>query len=43
MKNLYVMESNSDWIKFYHSDADTIDKINKYYIEEGLQLFLKIL
>jgi predicted metalloprotease with PDZ domain len=43
MKNLYATESNNDWIKFYLSDADTIDKINEYYVEGGLQLFLKIL
>ncbi|NAZ26342.1 MAG: hypothetical protein GU343_02300 [Nanoarchaeota archaeon] len=42
-KSILISESNNDWIKFYHSDADTIDKINEYYIEEGLKLLLKIL
>ena len=42
-KSIQISESNNDWIKFYHSDADTIDKINEYYIEEGLKLSLKIL
>jgi len=42
-KSILISESNNDWIKFYHSDADTIDKINEYYIEEGLNLLLKIL
>jgi hypothetical protein len=42
-KSIQISESNNDWIKFYHSDADTIDKINEYYIEEGLELLLKIL
>jgi len=40
-KSIQISESNNDWIKFYHSDADTIDKINEYYIEEGLKLLLK--
>ncbi|MDT7890475.1 MAG: hypothetical protein RQ869_00190 [Candidatus Nanopusillus sp.] len=42
-KSILISESNNDWIKFYHSDADTIDKINEDYIEEGLNLLLKIL
>jgi len=42
-KSILISESNNDWIKFYHSDADTIDKINEHYIEEGLELLLKIL
>ena len=42
-KSIQISESNNHWIKFYHSDADTIDKINEYYIEEGLKLLLKIL
>ncbi len=42
-KSIQISESNNDWIKFYHSDADTIDKINEDYLKEGLELLLKIL
>jgi len=42
-KSTQISESNNDWIKFYHSDADTIDKIKEDYINEGFELLLKIL
>jgi len=42
-KSIQISESNNDWIKFYHSEADTIDKVNEYYLKEGLELLLKIL
>jgi hypothetical protein len=40
-KSIQITESNNDWIKFYHSEADTIDKININYIKEALDLLLK--
>jgi len=40
-KSIQITESNDDWIKFYHSDADTIDKINKDYIKKALEVLLK--
>ncbi|MEJ2781165.1 hypothetical protein WIW89_09830 [Stygiolobus sp. CP850M] len=40
-KSIQITESNKDWIKFYHSEADTIDKININYIKEALDLLLK--
>ena len=40
-KSIQITESNKDWIKFYHSEADTIDKININYIKEALELLLK--
>ena len=42
-KSIQISESNNDWIKFYHSEADTIDKVNEDYLKEGLELLLKIL
>jgi hypothetical protein len=40
-KSIQITESNNDWIKFYHSEADTIDKININYIKQALDLLLK--
>jgi len=40
-KSIQITESNNDWIKFYHSEADTIDKININYIKQALELSLK--
>jgi hypothetical protein len=42
-KSILISKSNNDWIKFYHSDVDTIDKIKEDYINEGFELLLKIL
>lgn len=40
-KSIQITESNSDWIKFYHSEADTIDKVNERYLKKALDLLLK--
>ncbi|BBL45808.1 aminopeptidase Iap family-like protein [Nanobdella aerobiophila] len=43
-KSIQITESDiNTWIKSYHSEADTIDKINNNYLEEAEKLLISII